>query len=58
MSFIYALEGRKTYIVAFVMTLLNLAVALNWISVDHLNQINVILTALGLGALRSAVAKN
>lgn len=51
------LDGKKTYITAIVLAILNLAVALNWISPDHLTQINFILTALGLGALRNAVGK-
>ena len=52
-----ALEGRKTYIVAVVMALLNLAVAFGWITPDHLPQINFVLTALGFGALRSGISK-
>lgn len=52
-----ALQGRKTYITAFVLALLNLLVAFNVISPAHLTQINFILTACGLGALRSAVGK-
>lgn len=52
-----ALSGKKTYIVAVVMAALNLAVAMNWVSPAHLVQINVILVALGLGALRAGVAK-
>ena len=55
MKFINALSGKKTYIVAVVIALLNLAVAFGWIDPDHLTQINMVLTALGLGALRSAV---
>ena len=51
------LKGKKTYIVAVVLAVLNLAVAFNWVSPDHLAQINTVLAALGLGALRSAVAK-
>ena len=52
-----ALDGKKTYIVAIVVALLNLAVAFNWISPAHLSQINLILAALGLGALRAGVSK-
>lgn len=50
-----ALAGKRTYIVAVVMAVLNLAVAFGWISPDHLSQINVVLGALGLGALRAAI---
>lgn len=51
------LSGKKTHIIAIVIVLLNLAVALNWISPAHLVQINVILAGLGLSALRAGVAK-
>lgn len=51
------LSGKKTYIVAFVIAALNVAVALGWITPDHLAQINAVLVALGLGALRAGVAK-
>jgi uncharacterized membrane protein len=54
---IETLYGRKTYIVAFVMALLNLLVAFEVISVEQLDQVNVILVALGLGAIRAGVAK-
>lgn len=50
-----ALAGKKTYIVAIVIALLNAAVAFGWLSPAHLTQINYVLGALGLGALRSAV---
>jgi hypothetical protein len=53
----YALEGRRTYIVAVVIAVLNLAVAFGWVSPENLTQINVVLGALGLGALRSSVSK-
>ena len=52
-----ALAGRRTYIVAVVIALLNLAIAFGWVSPDHLSTINIVLGALGLGALRSAVGK-
>lgn len=51
------LDGKKTYIIAVVTAVLNLAVAFGWLSVDNLTQINVVLGALGLGALRSGVSK-
>ncbi len=57
-KFITLLEGKKTYIVAVVIAVLNLLVAFNVISPDHLTQINMVLGALGIGALRSAVSKN
>lgn len=56
-TIVNALYGRKTYIVAFLMAALNLAVAFGWVSPEHLTQINVVLVALGLGALRAGVNK-
>lgn len=52
-----ALSGKKTYLVAVVLALFNLAVAYGWIDPAHQEQINAVLVALGLGALRSGVAK-
>lgn len=52
-----ALEGKKTYLVAFVGALLNLLVAFNVLSVENLEQINVLLGALGLATLRAGVNK-
>ena len=57
MKLLTLLDGKKTYIVALVLALLNLAVAFNWVTVDQLTQINTILVALGLGALRSGINK-
>lgn len=51
------LAGKKTYIVAFVLAVVNFGVAMGWISPENLEQINVILVALGLGALRAGVNK-
>lgn len=52
------LDGRKTYLTALAIAVLNLLVAFNAISPTHLAQINIVLGALGLGALRQAVGKN
>jgi hypothetical protein len=57
MTFWYFLEGYKTYIIAIVTAVLNLAVAAGWVSIDHLNQVNVVLVALGGAALRSGVKR-
>jgi hypothetical protein len=54
---INALYGKKTYIIAVVIAVLNLAVAFGWISPENLAQINMVLGALGLGALRASVSK-
>jgi hypothetical protein len=51
------LKGYRTYIIALILGLVNAAVYLGWITVDQLEQINVILVALGLGALRAGVSK-
>lgn len=51
------LAGKKTYLIAVILGLLNVAVYLNWITVDQLEQINVILVALGFGALRAGFSK-
>lgn len=58
MKILSALNGRKTYIIAVVIAVLNLAVAFGWISPENLAQINMVLGALGLSALRSGVAKS
>jgi len=48
---------KKTYIVATIIAVLNLLVAFNVISPTHLQQINLVLGALGLGALRAGISK-
>lgn len=49
------LKGKKTYVVAVIMAVVNLAVAFGYISPEHLTQINIVLVALGLGAVRDAI---
>jgi len=56
-AFYNKLEGKKTYIVAVVMAVVNLAVAFGWITPENLTAINTVLVALGLGAIRAGVAK-
>lgn len=51
------LAGKKTYIVAAVLAIVNFGVAMGWISPENLEQINVILVALGLGAIRAGINK-
>jgi uncharacterized membrane protein len=58
MKLVDFLVGKKTYLVAIVLAVLNLAVALNWATVEQLDQVNAVLVALGLGALRAGVAKS
>lgn len=57
MKLLQTLQGKRTYIIAVVIAVLNLLVACNVVSPEHLTQINFILGALGLGTLRSAVGK-
>ena len=51
------LDGKKTYIVAVVIAVLNLAVAFGWISPEYMVQINLILGALGISTIRAAINK-
>ena len=55
MNLFTKLEGKRTYIIAAVLAVLNLLVAFNVISPEHLAQINSVLAATGLATLRSAV---
>lgn len=55
MNLLTQLQGKRTYITAVVLAVLNLLVAFNVISPDHLTQINTVLGALGLGFLRTSV---
>lgn len=50
-------SGKKTYIIALIGAVLNFAVVMNWITVDQVAEINALLLALGLGALRAGVNK-
>jgi hypothetical protein len=53
----YAVDGNKTYVIAFITAAVNLAVAFNWVSPEHLDQINIVLGAFGIAAVRSALKK-
>lgn len=55
MDLVTWLKGKKTYIVALVAAVLNFLVAINAISPAHLAQVNAVLAALGLAALRAGV---
>lgn len=50
-------EGKKTYLIVAITAVLNLLVAFNAISVDHLAQVNAVLVALGGAAIRAAINK-
>lgn len=52
------LKGKKTHIIAALLVLLNLAVGFNLISPAHLTQINIVLSALGLSALRAGISNS
>lgn len=56
-QFVVFLQGKKTHIVAASIALLNVAVALGYVDEPHLAQINAVLVALGLSALRAGVKK-
>jgi len=51
------LNGKKTYIIAVVLAVLNLLVACDVLPHEAIEPINFILTGLGLGTLRLAVKK-
>ena len=57
MRLVNFLYGKKTYIIAVILAVLNLLVACDVFTPDQIEQINLILVALGLGALRAGVAK-
>lgn len=50
------LQGKRTYVVALAIAILNLLVAFEVISPQNLEYINMVLGALGLAALRSGVS--
>ncbi len=50
------LQGKRTYIVALIAILVNVGVYMNWITVDQLDQINVVLGFFGIAALRAGVS--
>lgn len=50
------LQGKRTYIVALILAIFNLAVAVGWLQPEAATQINAILVALGFGALRAGIA--
>ncbi len=58
-KFLGWLEGRKTYITAFLFAFFNFGLLIGWW--DETNQViiavNALLTALGLGFLRAGVTK-
>lgn len=57
MRLLQTIDGKKTYIVAVLIAVLNLLVAFGVVSPANLEQINLVLVALGFGALRSGINK-
>ena len=52
------LQGKKTYIVVLVAIVFNTLVQLGYIDPSYVEYVNIILAALGLGALRAGVTKS
>lgn len=51
------LEGKKTYIVIIVAIVFNTLVQLGYVDYSYVEYVNIVLAALGLGALRAGVSK-
>lgn len=52
------LEGKKTYIVVIVAIIFNSLVQLGYVDYSYVEYVNIVLAALGLGALRAGVTKS
>lgn len=52
------LEGKKTYIVVIVAIVFNTLVQLGYLDANYVQYVNIVLAALGLGALRAGVTKS
>lgn len=57
MDLIKKLEGKKTYIVAVVLAVVNLLAAFGVIDQEQIQSVNLVLAALGLGTVRQAIKK-
>jgi len=51
------LEGKKTYVVIVVAIVFNTLVQLGYVDYSYVEYVNIVLAALGLGALRAGVSK-
>jgi hypothetical protein len=49
------LQGKKTYVVIVVAIVFNTLVQLGYIDYGYVEYVNIVLAALGLGALRSGI---
>lgn len=58
MTILDSLAGKKTYIIAVLIAVINLLAAYGVITVDQIGYLNAFLGALGLGALRAGVTKS
>ena len=58
MNILESLAGKKTYIIAVVIAVVNLLAAYGVITIDQIGYVNAVLGALGLGALRAGVTKS
>lgn len=57
MNLFEKLKGKKTYIVAAVIAVVNLLAAFGVIDAEQIESINLVLAALGVGTIRHAMAK-
>lgn len=51
------LQGKKTYIIIIVAIVFNTLVQLGYVDANYVEYVNIVLAALGLGALRAGVSK-
>ena len=51
------LQGKKTYIVVIVAIIFNTLVQYGYVDPSYAQYVNIILSALGLGALRAGISK-
>ena len=51
------LQGKKTYIVVIVAIIFNTLVQYGYVDPSYAQYVNIILSALGLGALRASINK-
>lgn len=52
-----SLRGRRTYIVVIVAIIFNTLVQYGYVDPSYVQYVNIILSALGLGALRAGINK-
>ena len=52
-----SLKGRRTYIVVIVAIIFNTLVQYGYVDPSYAQYVNIVLSALGLGALRAGISK-